>query len=66
MTQVAGALELPFVLVGSVLAGGGIGYFLDRTLHTAPAILLIGGFLGFIAGMWQILKKLSRDRKREG
>lgn len=66
ITQVAGALELPFVLVGSVLAGGGIGYLLDRSFHTAPGIAVAGGFVGFAAGMWEILKKLSRDRKREG
>jgi F0F1-type ATP synthase assembly protein I len=65
MVQLAGALELPFVLVGSVLAGGGIGYLLDRSLHTSPGIALGGGFLGFIFGMWQILRQLSKDRKRE-
>lgn len=66
IAQVAGALELPFVLVGSVLVGGVLGYFLDRSLHTAPILAMCGGFLGFVAGMWQVLRKLARDRKTNG
>src|ERR1700732_5182178 len=35
--QFAMAMELPFVLVGAVLLGGVLGYFLDRWLHPTPA-----------------------------
>ena len=66
MAEVAGALELPFVLVGMVLVGGGIGYLLDRSFQTSPAITLVGGFIGFAAGIWEILRKLTRDRRKEG
>lgn len=66
IAQVAGALELPFVLVGMVLVGGGIGYLLDKSFHSSPVITIIGGFIGFVAGIWEILRKLSRERRREG
>jgi len=66
MAEVAGALELPFVLVGMVLIGGGIGYLLDRWFHTSPGITLGGGFIGFVSGIWEVLRKLTRDRRKEG
>jgi ATP synthase protein I len=53
--QFALAMELPFVLVGAVIVGGLIGYFLDRWLHTAPALLLIFGALGFFGGLRDVL-----------
>lgn len=58
-------IELPFVLVAAVVMGGGLGYLLDRALHTAPAMLLVFGLLGFAGGLWEILKRLSRAEKKE-
>jgi len=58
------AMELPIVMVVWVIAGGGGGYFLDRWLHTSPLFTLLGGALGFGGGMWDLLKRLSRDRRR--
>jgi F0F1-type ATP synthase assembly protein I len=65
MQQLSMAMELPFVLIVGVLIGGGGGYFLDRSLHTSPAIMLVGGVLGFAAGMVDILRRLSRGEKDE-
>ena len=58
------AMELPFVMVGGVLIGGGSGYLLDRWLHIAPALTLVGGVGGFALAMRDILRRLSRDEKR--
>lgn len=64
MRQLALALELPFIMIGSVVIGGGLGYLLDRSFHTSPALTLVGGFLGFGAGIWDIIRRLSREEKK--
>jgi ATP synthase protein I len=66
LRELALAMELPFIMIGAVIIGGGIGYLLDRWLHSSPAILLIGGLLGFGAGVWDIIRRLSRMEKKEG
>jgi len=64
LRQLALAMELPFVMIGGVLIGGGIGYLIDRSLHTSPALTLIGGLLGFGAGIWDIVRRLTRSEKQ--
>lgn len=64
--QLAAAMELPFILVAGVVIGGGIGYFLDRKLHTSPALTLVLGFLGFAGSVWDIIKRVSRDTGHGG
>jgi F0F1-type ATP synthase assembly protein I len=61
MNQLALAMELPFVFIGTVVIGGAIGYFLDLKLHTAPWLLLAGGALGFAGGMRELLRRLNVD-----
>ena len=65
LRQLALAMELPFVLVGGVVIGGGLGWLLDHWLHTTPWLMLLVGLLGFAAGVWDILKQLSREEKKE-
>ncbi|MGA3295117.1 MAG: AtpZ/AtpI family protein [Candidatus Acidiferrales bacterium] len=65
LRQLSLAMELPFVMVAGIVIGGGIGYFLDRWLHISPALTLTGGALGFAWGMWDILRRLSRERNQE-
>ncbi len=68
------AMELPFILVGTVLLGGLFGYLLDSWLGTAPAFLVSLGFLGFIGGLREMLRRLrqierqstARDRQHDG
>jgi ATP synthase protein I len=59
--QFAMAMELPFVLVGTIIVGGAIGYFLDRWLHTKPVFMFIFGCIGFAAGVRDVLRRLPKD-----
>lgn len=61
MRQVALATELPLIMVGSVIVGGAIGYFIDRYAHTDPVFMLVGGIAGFATGVWDIIRRLSAD-----
>jgi ATP synthase protein I len=65
-TQVAMAMELPVIMIASVVIAGGAGYLLDRWLHTSPLLTLLLGFLGFGAGVWDIIRRLSRAEKADG
>jgi len=59
--QFATALELPFIIVGAIVVGGAMGYFLDQWLHTRPYLMLIFGFLGFFAGLRDVLRRVSKQ-----
>ena len=59
--QFAMAMELPFILVASVGVGGLVGFFLDRWLHTKPALMLLFGTLGFIGGLRDVLRRLAKQ-----
>jgi F0F1-type ATP synthase assembly protein I len=63
--QLSDVLDLPFVLVGSVVIAAGLGYLLDRWLHTSPVFTLVLGVLGFAAGIMQVLKRLTGKRKND-
>jgi len=64
--QFAMATELPFVLVGAVLLGGALGFFLDRWLHTKPFLMLLFGALGFFGGVRDILRRFPGSRPKSG
>jgi F0F1-type ATP synthase assembly protein I len=53
------ALELPFTIVGAVVVGALLGYFLDHRLHTKVTFTLILGILGFVAGLREVLRRLG-------
>lgn len=65
VNQLALAMELPFIMIGGVLIAGGLGWLLDRRLHTSPALTLVGGALGFAAALWDILRRLNRAEKNQ-
>jgi ATP synthase protein I len=65
-TQVAMAMELPVILIACVVIAGGAGYLLDRWLHSSPLLTLILGFLGFGAGVWDVIRRLTRSEKTDG
>ncbi len=56
--QFATAMELPFVMVATVVVGGLIGFALDRWMHTKPYLMLIFGALGFFGGVRDVLRRL--------
>jgi len=58
-TQTSLALELPFTIVGAVILGGVLGFFLDRWLHTKMIFTLILGGVGFYAGLREVLRRLD-------
>jgi F0F1-type ATP synthase assembly protein I len=62
-TQAALALELPFTIVGAVLVGGVLGYFVDHWLHTRFIFTLILGGLGFAGGLKEMLRRLAQSEK---
>jgi F0F1-type ATP synthase assembly protein I len=66
--QFALAMELPFVLVGAVVVGGLMGYFLDRWLHTKMVFTFLLGGIGFFAGIRDILRRFpgSKDGSNRG
>jgi F0F1-type ATP synthase assembly protein I len=59
-------MDLPFVLVGAVVVGAGAGYLLDDWLSTSPALTLIFGALGFAAGIYEVVRRLTRKRNPDG
>ena len=55
-------MDLPFVLVGSVVIGAGLGYFLDKRVGTSPILTLVLGALGFAGGMYELIRRLTAKR----
>jgi ATP synthase protein I len=66
MKAIGVAWTLPFELIVPVIVGGGIGYLLDRWLHTAPLFLLIIGFIGFGVGLRNMIKTANSLEKKRG
>jgi len=64
--QLADVLDLPFVLVGSVVIGAGAGYFLDRRFGSSPVLTLVLGALGFAGGIFEVIRRLTGKRKNDG
>jgi F0F1-type ATP synthase assembly protein I len=58
-TQTSLALELPFTIVGAVILGAALGYFLDRWLHTKMIFTIVLGGVGFYAGLREVLRRLD-------
>ncbi len=66
MKAAALAWALPFELVVPMVIGGAAGYFLDRWLHTKPALLLVLGLLGLAIGIRNLVKSASLLDKKDG
>ncbi|MBZ5671719.1 MAG: AtpZ/AtpI family protein [Acidobacteriia bacterium] len=63
--QVGFYTSLGFILPAGALGGFGLGWWLDRWLHTSPVLALIMGLLGAAAGVMEILRILTRAEKRD-
>jgi F0F1-type ATP synthase assembly protein I len=57
-------LSLALTLPASVFAGYILGAFADHYLHRSWVIAL-GILIGMAAGLFQIVRELSRDEKRK-
>jgi F0F1-type ATP synthase assembly protein I len=53
------AMELPFTIVGAVLLGSLLGFFLDHWLHTKVIFTLLLGGVGFAGGLREVLRRLE-------
>lgn len=62
--QAAFAYSLPFTLLGPPIVGAGIGYLVDRWLHTLPAFTIGLGVVGFGIGLRDIIKAAARFDKK--
>ena len=59
-------IGLGTTLAATVLAGLGVGYWLDGQLGTSPWLLLLGGTLGMGAALVHFLRLASNLSKRQG
>ncbi len=48
--------------VSAVIIGLGIGWVLDRALHTNPAFLIVFFLIGVAAGIWNVIRTTSPKR----
>lgn len=53
-------------MAATVLAGLGLGYWLDSRLGASPWFLLVGGTLGMGAALVHFLRLASNLSKRQG
>ncbi len=54
---------IPVILAVAPLVGYGLGYLLDRWLHTGQVFRLVFLALGFVAGVREMLRLLKRARR---
>jgi ATP synthase protein I len=48
--------------VSAVIIGLGIGWVIDRALHTNPAFLIVFFLIGVAAGIWNVIRLTSPKR----
>lgn len=64
--QIAIAMQIPFSLVVPIFVGGGIGYLLDRRLHTKFIFMIVLGIVGFGIGIREVLQLANAAEKKNG
>lgn len=65
-TQVAYYSSLGFIVPAAAVAGFGIGWLLDRWLHTSPVFSIVITMLGAAGGFLELLQMLRRAERRAG
>lgn len=61
-SKLALALSVSAVITSNVVGGLVAGYWLDRWLHTAPWLIVVGlvlGTMGAFAGLYRIMSRLK-------
>ena len=54
-------MKIAAELIGGVIAGGAIGWFLDRWLGTKPWLFIVFFLLGTAAGMLNIIRQAGKE-----
>jgi len=54
------AVTLPFQMLAGPIAGFGMGYLLDHLLSTWPALFLVLGIGGLVAGLVSVIRTVKR------
>jgi F0F1-type ATP synthase assembly protein I len=49
-----------FEFIAAILVLGGAGWWLDQKLATQPWLLIVGIALGFMLGLWIMIRAASR------
>jgi len=49
-------MNASYMLLGSILGLGLLGYFLDQWLNTSPWLLVAGLLLGVVIGIWELAR----------
>lgn len=57
------AFTAPSTVLAGIFIGGGLGYFLDARLHTAPWLMIILGLLGLAGALRDALLSITRSKK---
>lgn len=55
--------SLGLILPAGAVAGYGMGWLVDRWLHTAPVVAIVLAFLGGAGGFIEVLRILTRAEK---
>ena len=53
--------RLAWGLMSGAVVGCGGGYGLDRWLGTSPLFLIAGFFIGFAAGLYNLMRQIKKD-----
>ncbi len=61
LTQVAYYSSLGFILPAAAVVGYGIGWLLDRWLHTSPVLSIVFTMLGAVGGFIEVLQMLKKE-----
>jgi ATP synthase protein I len=61
-TAMAKAMRLSTELIGGIVVGGAIGYFLDKWLGTFPWLFILMFMLGSAAGIMNVVRTASKEK----
>jgi ATP synthase protein I len=56
--------SLGFEFLAAILLPGALGWWLDRLLGWTPWLMLVGGLIGFAAGLRLLLATANRSFKK--
>ena len=52
-------------MIAAILTWGGVGYLLDRWLHTSPWLMVVGFLLGNCCGIYLVWIRASAEERKE-